>query len=150
MNERDEQADFVEPHPRARRMLAAVLVLLVGSGLIVVAAREPLLMHLRSLPACDLLAWLRAFLLGAAVLAAIAAAGLAAMGWMVLRDGQAPRPGALVLRRTRVVRGAAARAIGSTILLLALCLAGIAIGLLAKIPVALAQLSGAARCTLGT
>jgi hypothetical protein len=70
----------------------------------------PLLMgHIRALPVCEQLRWFRGLVALQAVLMALIPAALLAIGLKVRRAQRWPPPGLLVLRRMKLLHGAAAQ-----------------------------------------
>ena len=100
--------EFVEPTRSAR--VAALWVFGVGVAVAVaMTAWWPVLMaHIGSLPVCDQLPWFQGVIALQALLLAVIPAVLLSMGLATRRSGRWPPPRMWVLRRTRVLRGAAA------------------------------------------
>ena len=100
--------EFVEPTRRAR--IAALWVFGVGVAVAVaMTAWWPVLMaHIGSLPVCDQLPWFQGVIALQALLLTVIPAVLLSMGMATRRSGRWPPPRMWVLRRTRVLRGAAA------------------------------------------
>lgn len=97
---------YVEPSRRSRRNF----LLLVGGlglvGFLLAWVVEPqLFVHLKLLPVCEQIGWLRGLLLGALLLCLLLAALLLAYLVSLRRAGRFPITDRWVLRRTRISRG---------------------------------------------
>jgi len=105
------QAQFIEPTPAGRRKLVAMLLGAVVAGLVIKLWLSPAYFaHIRGLPVCDQLPWLRGTLISAMVIPfLIAAAWAVPTALKLLRHGQSPLPGTLVFVRTPIKRGRAVR-----------------------------------------
>jgi hypothetical protein len=99
--------EFVEPSRRGRVAALWIFGLGVASALAMLAWWPVLMAHIRSLPVCDQLPWFQGVVALQALLMAIIPAVLLAAGLAARRAGRWPPPRMPVLRRTRVLRGAA-------------------------------------------
>jgi hypothetical protein len=104
---RPDTAEVVDPSRRGRIAALWVFGLGIASALAMLAWWPVLMAHIRSLPVCDQLPWFQAVIALQALLMAVIPALLLAAGLAARRSGRWPPPGMPVLRRTRVVRGAA-------------------------------------------
>jgi hypothetical protein len=119
-----ELEEFVEPSPRARRMLVAVLAVHAAIAIGIGLSLPWIAGQVRGLAPCAQLDALRGLLYGAAALSACAAPWALWLGLRSFMQQRVPPVGTWVLRRTRIIRGRRAR-------LIAALLTGAGIALLA-------------------
>jgi hypothetical protein len=143
-----DEKEYIEPTPSVRRGLLLALILALAPAGVFFAFWPEIQAHLRAQSACELIAWLQVLNYSTAALAGAAAGTFAWSGAKVLRHGQAPAPGSWVLRRTRVLRGSAARRRAWVLLAAASVLVLCAVLLLVQSPALTAALAGEFRCPL--
>ena len=105
------QAEFIEPTPASRRKIIAMILGGVIAGLIIKLWLSPAYFgHIRNLPACEQLPWLRdTLIVGMLLPLVIAVAWAIPTALKLLQYGQSPLPGTLVFVRTPIKRGRAVR-----------------------------------------
>lgn len=103
------ETESVEPTARARRLALALFVLGLGAMFGLHLAWPLLMGHIRALPVCEQLRWFRGLVALQALLMALIPAALLSIGLKVRRTQRWPPPGLPVLRRTSLLRGAAAQ-----------------------------------------
>jgi hypothetical protein len=103
------ETEYVEPTARARRLALALFVLGLGAMFGLHLAWPLLMGHIRALPVCEQLRWFRGLVALQAVLMALIPAALLGIAVKVQRAQRWPPPGLLVLRRMKLLRGAAAQ-----------------------------------------
>ena len=127
---RDDAHELVLATPAGRRLGAAMLALLVlglaGFGLLILPWLQSASGPLPSSASIDRIK--AGFTILALIVTGLAAA-LAATGWRIVRSQQAPPPGALLWRATRIVRGPRARRTGVAYCVTAVLCGALGIGL---------------------
>lgn len=101
----EAESEYVEPTPRARIRFAALLLCVLALGATLHAYLPGWLAQRATQPLCDQLPVVRGL---AVVLLAMFLGPAALVGWQavrVIRAGQLPVPGSLVVRRTKIRRG---------------------------------------------
>ena len=100
------ESEFIDPSPKGRARLV-LLSLVAVAGYVAIDIYWPRFMgHVKGLPLCEQLPWLRGFVVAFVGIVVSMASMLGWQGYRILRSGQLPLPGALVFRRTRIRRGA--------------------------------------------
>lgn len=100
-----QAAEYIEPTLQGRRALLLRRGLQVALAIVAFAAAHLVFRHMRALPVCESIPWLRGVLV---VLIALPLAVAVYGVWLarqMLRHGQWPLPGTQVLRRRAVERG---------------------------------------------
>jgi hypothetical protein len=100
--------EHVEPTRRGQVLALSVFALGITFALALLLLWPPLMAHVRSLPVCDQLRWYGALVTVQALLMAVMPLLLLWAGLATRRSDRWPPPRMVVLRRTRVLRGAAA------------------------------------------
>jgi hypothetical protein len=108
MNVEQEQ-EYVEPTRSGRRLLIVSLLFAVGAAaaapFVVVQFRQ----QLQTMKVCEIIEWLQVLLFGIPVGALVMSIPLLWIGLRVLQHDRIPLPNSMVWRRTKVIRGSAAR-----------------------------------------
>jgi len=105
------QAQFIEPTPSGRRKIATIIVGGIVSSLVIKLWLSPAYFgHIRGLPVCDQLPWLRnTLIVGMLFPLAIALVWAIPTALKMLKFGQSPLPGTVVFVRTQIKRGSTVR-----------------------------------------
>lgn len=140
-----QTAEFIEPTPQGRRALLLRRGLQVAAAAVGFAAIHLFFRHVRTLPVCESIPWLRGALVVTICLPLAAAVYGAWLARQMLRHGQWPLPGTPVLRRRAVARGRCVRwraggLLAASVFNVAIAIAGVY--LLARSPIFGAPLPG--------
>jgi len=103
------QAQFIEPTPAGRRKIVAMILGGMVAALVIKLWLSPAYFaHIRGLPVCDQLPWLRnTLIVGMLLPLVVALAWAIPTALKLLQHGQSPLPGTLVFVRTPIKRGRA-------------------------------------------